>query len=82
MLKRRHAGKRVLLFQTTYSYQKENVLWKDLFSLKEISFIGEKIVFGSVHHLIAVMLVTAVIFFFCLAGKWKYPAKIKGYQLG
>lgn len=57
----------VLLFQTTYSHQKENVLWKDLFSLKEISFIGgKKIVFGSPQHLIAVMVVTAVICFFAL----------------
>lgn len=52
----------VLLFQTTYSHQKENVLWIDLFSLKEISFIG----FGSPQHLIAVMVVTAVICFFAL----------------
>lgn len=42
MLKRRHIGMCVLLFQTTYSHQKENVLQKHLFSLKEISFIGGK----------------------------------------
>lgn len=67
MFKRRHIGMCVLLFQTTYSHQKENVLWKDLFSLKEISFIGgENIVFGSPQHLIAVMVVTAAIYFFAL----------------
>lgn len=43
---------------------------------------GGRIVFGSLQHLIAVMVVTAVICFFCLAGKWKYPAKLKGNQLG
>lgn len=82
MLKRRHIGVCVLLYQTTYSHQKENVLWKDLFSLKEISFIGGKNCVWQPTTFDCCNGSDGSNLFFFLAGKWKYPAKIKGYQLG